>query len=460
MKKYIKRILWVIVVLLLIPVAYMAIYFPPVMSGMTAKMACSCVYVMGRSVESVREKELQVFSGMSSAGIEIGSDSSVTAQILWSKSKAVYRKGFGCTLLAERSESEIRNQKILLPKIPALNQDTIAWPQGNLLSTDRLNVDYSKINSILDSAFVNDLDKPLNTLGIVVVYGGQIIGEQYAEGFSSKSKLMGWSMAKSITSTLIGLLVREGKLNVLDPAPIDEWQGDDRKNIRIENLLQATSGLSWEEGYFDPRSHFHNMFTYSDDKAGYALSQKLESPIGSVFQYSSGTTNILSKIVRQKVGDSAYYQFPYEKLFYKIGMNSMVFEPDASGTFVGSSYAYATARDWARFGLLYLNDGMWGSERILPEGWVEFTATPSQVVPLGEYGAQWHLNVGDPSNPENRTYRSLPTDTFWADGFEEQYVMVIPSKNLVVVRLGVSHHGSPFEKMVADIIKCLEEEVQ
>src|SRR5688572_7767165 len=238
MKKYIKRIVWVIVGLLLIPIGYMAIYFPPVMAGMAAKMTCSCVFVMERSVESVREKELQVFPGMSRAGIEVG-DSSVTAQILWSKGKAIYRKGLGCTLLAERSEIEVRNQKPILPIAPALDQDTIAWPQGNLLSQDLLDVDYTRIKSILDSAFIDDPEKPLNTLGIVVVYGGQIIGEQYAEGFSAKSKLMGWSMGKSITSALVGVLVREGKLSALDHAPVSGWEHDDRKNIRIENLLQA-----------------------------------------------------------------------------------------------------------------------------------------------------------------------------------------------------------------------------
>ncbi len=455
MKKYVKRILWVLAGLLFIPITYLAIYFPPAMSGMTAKMTCSCVYVMGRSVESVREKELQVFPGLSMAGIQIGSDSSITARILWSNGKAIYRKGLGCTLLAERSEEEVRNQKLVLPNAPAVDQDTIAWPQGNLLQTDSPHVNDSVINNILDSAFINDPEKPLNTLGIVVVYNGQIIGEQYAEGFSSKSKLMGWSMGKSITSALVGVLVREGKLNVIEFAPVPEWQNDDRKNIRIENLLQATSGLNWEEGYFNPRAQFHSMFTYSDDKGRYAASQKLKNPPGTVFQYSSGTTNILSKIVRQTVGDTAYYKLLYEKLFHKIGMMSALIEPDASGTFVGSSYAYATARDWARFGLLYLNDGYWIDGRILPEGWVEYSTTPSSAAPRGEYGAQWWLNAGEKNNVANRIYPNLPVDAFWAAGFEEQYVMVIPSKNLVIVRLGISHNGFPFEKMVASIIRAL-----
>ena len=459
MKKYLRLILLIILILLLIPIGYLAIYFPPVMAGMTAKVTCSCVFVMNRSVESVRAKELQVFPGLSRAGIEVGSDSSVTAQILWSKSKAIYREGLGCTLLAERSEEDIRGQKFILAKKSTLDQDTIAWPQGDKLNIDStFSIDLSRINSILDSAFIDDPEKPLNTLAVVVVHNGLIIGERYAVGFTSKSRMMGWSMGKSITSALIGILVRDEKIHVLDGAPIAEWQNDDRKNIRVENLLQATSGLSWEEGYFNPRGQFHEMLMNSDDKGGYAASQKLKNPPGTVFQYSSGTTNILSKIIREKVGDTSYHQFPYERLFYKIGMNSMMMEPDASGTFVGSSYVFATARDWARFGLLYLNDGYWLGERILPEGWAEYTSTPSAVAPLGEYGAQWWLNAGEKDNPSNSVYPNLPPDAYWADGFEEQYVMVIPSKNLVVVRLGISHHGSPFEKMVGSIIKCLPEE--
>jgi CubicO group peptidase (beta-lactamase class C family) len=461
MKKLLKRSLLVIALLLILAIAYVSVFFTPVMMGMAAKTVCSCVYISGRSVESVRERELQVFPGLSSSKIELQPDSSIVASMLWSSAKAIYRKGLGCTLLAERSEEEVRNQKFLLPTPPSTSQDTIAWPNGNLI-TDSLisDVNYERIQQILDSAFINDVSKPLNTYGIVVLYGDQIIGEQYAEGFNERSKLMGWSMGKSITSALIGILVRDGKLSLVDQAPVDEWKNDDRASIKLYHLLQANTGLEWSESYFNPHSTFHQMFMFRDDKGGYALGQKLKHVPGEVFQYSSGTTNILSKIIRQKTGDSSYYKFPYERLFYKIGMRSVVLEPDAAGTFVGSSYPFATARDWARFGLLYLNDGYWYGDRILPEGYVAFTTTPSTAALRGEYGAQWWLNAGEANNPSNRIYPNLPPDAFWADGFEEQYVMVIPSKNLVVVRLGASHHGSPFEKMVADIIQCLPEENQ
>ncbi len=458
MKKFVKITLITLLVVLLSVVLFVAITFPPVMAGMAAKTVCSCVYVAGRTVESVREKELTVFPGLNKAGLETNnSDSSVVAAVLFATSKAIYRKGVGCTLLAERSEEEVRAQKINLPVRSSVNQDSVRWPDGNLLP-DSVNtsVDYSRIEKAIAQAFEEtDVEKPKNTLGIVVVYNGQLVGEQYAKGFDQHSKLMGWSMTKSITNALIGILVKEGKLKVEEAAPVAEWQEDERKKITLHNLLQASSGLDWSETYFNPFEDFHQMFIKSDDKGGYAANRPLKYEPGTHFQYSSGTSNILSRMIRQQTGDSLYYTFAFENLFYKIGMNNTVIEPDASGTYVGSSYGFATARDWARFGLLYLNDGVWNGERILPEGWVTYSTTPATTAPMGEYGAQWWLNAGAKENASNRKYPELPTDTYWADGFEEQYVMVIPSKHLVVVRLGVSHHGFDMEGMMKEIIASL-----
>ena len=458
MKKIIKLFLILIASIILVVITYVAVTFPPVMAGMVSKTICSCVYVTGRTVESVKEKELQVFPGLSSAGIEMNTnDSTVVAQILWTKSKSIYRKGLGCTLLSERSEEVVRNQQFSVASAPTTNQDSLLWPFGNIKSDSLIpNVDYNAITKAIADAFV-DLDpkKPINTHGVVVLYDGEIVGEKYAEGFDLHSKLMGWSMTKSITNALIGILVKDGKLKIEDPAPVSEWKADDRKQITLNNILQGSSGLKWSESYFVPTSDFHNMFIKSDDKGEYAANRKLKYPPNTVFKYSSGNTNILSRMIRQTVGDETYHTFPYERLFHKIGMYNTLLEPDASGTFVGSSYCYATARDWARFGLLYMNDGVWKTERILPEGWVKYTTTAATTTDIGEYGAQWWLNVGMKNNPIVRKYPELPTDSYWADGFEEQYVMVIPSKKLVIVRLGVSHHGFDFTKMANGIIDAL-----
>jgi CubicO group peptidase (beta-lactamase class C family) len=180
------------------------------------------------------------------------------------------------------------------------------------------------------------------------------------------------------------------------------------------------------------------MLFKKKDMGIYAADVGVAHKPGEFFYYSSGTTNIISRVVRNTLGDEQYYRFPYEELFYKIGMFNTTIEADAGGTFVGSSYSFGPARDWARFGLLYLNDGVWNGERILPEGWVKYTTTPAKGADKGQYGAQFWLNAGAKDNPNNRYYPDAPTDLFWADGFEGQNVFVIPSKKLVIVKLGLS----------------------
>lgn len=445
MKKFIRITFFVLVLLILVVIVTIVITFPPVMAGMAAKTMCSCVYVTGRTPESVRQKELQVFPGLPDSNIELNSaDSSVTAKIFWKTSKAIYRKGVGCTLLAEHSEEEVRSQKIATPSAPTLNQDSLPWPSGNIVNPKTIEgVNYDLVSKAIENAF-NDKDAsdPVFTHAVVVLYDGEIIGEKYADGFGHNSRLMGWSMTKSITNALVGILVKEGKLKVEDPAPVAEWKNDERKAITLNNLLQASSGLKWSESYFTPWANFHQMFIMSDDKAAYAANLGLKHTPGTFFQYSSGTTNIISRIVRQTVGDDEYYKFPYEKLFYKIGMNNAIIEADASGTFVGSSYCYASARDWARFGLLYLNDGVWNGERILPEGWVSYSTTPAPAATMQQYGAQIWLNKGDPNDPSKVEYPGVPNEAIVFDGFEKNFVVIVPSKKLVVVRLGVTHNAN------------------
>jgi len=190
------------------------------------------------------------------------------------------------------------------------------------------------------------------------------------------------------------------------------------------------------------------------DMGGYTASRPLKAKAGSVFYYSSGNSNILSRIIRQTLGDSSYYSFPYQQLFYKLGMYSAVLEPDPSGTFVGSSYMYATARDWARFGLLYLNDGVYNNERILPEGWVAKSTRPASADRQG-YGYQIWLNTG--GDTLIKKYAAAPADMFYADGFESQLIFVIPSKKMVVVRLGLTQHNNfNANKFLQDVLSAIK----
>ena len=439
-KKILKRTFAIIVLLALSYGVYYAWRAFPIISGYGAKNICSCVMLAGRDPKDVIKNELGGFP-LRLGSFEIDyNDSSATGSVFGLASrKAIYRKGLGCSLVVEMTEEEFRNLKTNLPSKPVVNQDTMAWPIGNLTDDSaKVNIDRASIEQVLDSAFFEPGPNKLRrTRAVVVVYDGQIIAERYADGFTQDSKLIGWSMTKSITNSLVGILVKQGKLKIEDPAAVKAWQSDDRKNITLNDLMHASSGLNWEENYGGP-SGATNMLFKKKDMGLFAADVESKYKPGETFYYSSGTTNIISRIVRETVGDENYYRFPYEALFYKIGMLNTTIEPDAGGTFVGSSYSFGPARDWARFGLLYLNDGVWNGERILPEGWVKYTTTPAKGADRGQYGAQFWLNAGAPGNPGNRYYPGVPTDLYWADGFEGQNVFIIPSKKLVIVKLSLS----------------------
>jgi CubicO group peptidase (beta-lactamase class C family) len=441
MKRILIRLLIIVFAALFFYGAYYINNALPIISGYGAKNLCSCTMLAGRPAEDVIANELG--SGLLALGTFSVSyeDSSATATVFGlAKRKAIFRKGLGCTLVNEITEAELRAQPWKIAGTPHVNQDTIPWPTGNKMP-EEINLygyDIDRLNKTINDAFLEPSpEKTVRTRAVVVIHDGNLIAEKYADGFSKDSRLIGWSMTKSLTNAMMGVLVRDGKLSMTDKAMVDAWQKDNRNTITLQNLMQASSGLDWQEVYSGP-SDATSMLFKKRDAGLFATQVKLKHTPGDVFYYSSGSTNILSHIIRKTVGDESYHRFPYERIFHKTGMYSMVIEPDPGGTFVGSSFSYATARDWARFGLLYLNDGYWMGERILPEGWVEFTAMPAKGAKRGEYGAQFWLNAGEPGNPSNRTYPDVPEDLFYCSGFESQYVWIIPSRNLVVVKLSLT----------------------
>ena len=427
----------------------------PIITGYGAKNLCSCMFVGGRTEKNVKEEEL------ADSPLNLGSftvdekDSSVTGTVAGlAKRKAVYRKGLGCTLVNDISEEEIKAQHFTTTTSP-VNPDTMAWPMGNMIKDPiPANVHRDLLHNAVQHVFdETDPKKKIGTHAVVVLYDGKLVAEQYAPGYDLHSKLLGWSMSKSITGTLIAILVKEGKLKVDAPAPVPEWAEptDPRHAITLQNLLQQTSGLDYVENY-SKACTATNMLFKRGDMGAYVASLPLKDKPGTLFYYSSGNSNVLSRIIRQTVGDASYHRFPAESLFYKIGMYSTILEPDASGTFIGSSYTYATARDWARFGLLYYNDGVWNGERILPEGWVTKTRTPvvSKDGPQ-KYGEQFWL---DELDDKQQLRAGIPADVFYADGFNDQEVYIIPSKKLVIVRLGLHH--CDVEGLLLGVIKAVE----
>lgn len=406
-----------------------------------AKTVCSCVFVSGRPLESVKSEDLYA---VPMAEVQVDeTKQEVTATVYHlAEAKAIYRKGLGCTLVNEISEEEIRQQANLqvIDTLPI---------QDFTLDSIPPNVDVNILQQAIDNAFEEkEKSRIIRTRAVVVLYKGHLIAEKYAPTISPQTPLLGWSMTKSVTNAMVGLLVKAGKINIYQPAPIDEWKNDERKVITTDQLLRMSSGLSFEENYAKPSDATRMLFRKKG--AGvYALSSKLANEPDQVWYYSSGTSNILQEIIRRQFPDHIdYLTFPYLSLFQKIGMKSAVMEVDASETFIGSSFMYATARDWAKFGQLFLQDGVWQGERILPEGWVKYSATPTPKS-NGRYAAQFWLEARD---------KDFPKDAFMALGFEGQSVTIIPSKELVIVRLGCTPNENDFDRnqFVKDIVKAIK----
>jgi CubicO group peptidase (beta-lactamase class C family) len=283
------------------------------------------------------------------------------------------------------------------------------------------------------SALMSSTTRTGLTTALVAVHRGRVVCERYGEGHDETSTFISWSMAKSMVGALCGVAIEEGLLSLDAPAPVAAWANDDRRNITLRHLLQMRSGLSWIEDYVDGEtSHVIDMLFGSgtDDVANYAIGRPSQFRSGDQWTYSSGTTNILCRILGDALGDSSgshsrIESFMRDRLFDAIGMSSAVPKFDTYGTFVGSSYVYATARDFARFGEVFLNNGEWAAHQVVPRHWVEFSR--ESVAHDGDngfdYGAHWWMWPAE-------------KNSLVALGYEGQYIWVVPQRELVLVRLG------------------------
>ncbi|HSI78858.1 MAG TPA: serine hydrolase [Lunatimonas sp.] len=430
----------------------------PLISAYGAKIMCSCVFVAERTEYSINGQELGAFPiSLGTFDVDIAGNK-VTGSVFGTAQRiAIFRPGQGCTLLAGLDESTVRNQPYFVPNTPDWSQDTVSWPSGN--KTDEANrsqIRYQRIQGLIDDEFKDSIKKSNLTHMILIVHNGELVAEGYGNDHEIDTKHTSWSMGKSVIASLIGLQVDKGFLNLDQTEIYPDWT-DERSKISLTHMLQATNGLDWVENYGGV-SDATNMLFLKPDAAEVAASKPLKHDPGSFFYYSSGTTNILSKFLRTQLGEERYQQMPYDDFFYRIGMHNTIMEKDASGTFVGSSFIFAPGRDWARFGLLMLDKGKWEGKQILSEEWVNFVTTPSPATPKGEYGAQWWLNAGSPDDPGNKLLPNLPNDAFYAGGFEGQWVLVIPSEELVIVRLGYTPGGEfKINDFASSVIEILHE---
>ena len=320
----------------------------------------------------------------------------------------------------------------LPPQPDGVPWPTEAWPTGP--APDAL-------VEVVDELLADE-ERYGTTYAVAVVQGGRLLLERYGgalphfdrppEPVEPTTPLLSWSMAKSVLHATVGVLVGEGRLDPDAPAGVSGWD-DERSTITLDQLLQMRDGLAWAEDYVDAgvSDVIEMLFGAGQaDVAAYAEARPLAHPPGTVFNYSSGTSNIVAAIVGRKVGsDEAVRRFVLDRVLHPIGMRTADPRIDDAGTFIGSSYVYATAQDWARFGTLYLRDGVWDGTRLLPEGWVDHGRLVRSVDPTdGDlYGAHWWID-------------HLDTDrgTFRASGYEGQMVAICPPLDAIVVRLGRS----------------------
>ena len=367
-------------------------------------------------------------------------EAQVTGSLLGvlAKQDAHYTEGYGCTLGDEA------------PDLPAAG----AIRPGSLLQDGAADPD---LDAALDRAFGEDLSAArrddLGTRAVVVVHRGRVVAERYADGFDADTRQLGWSMTKSVTNLLVGRLVAEGLVGVDDDGLRDEWD-DDRADITVDQLMRMTSGLEWDETY-DLGTPITRMLYLEPDMGAYVASQPLAHEPGAYLQYSSGSTTLLCDVLLDRTGSGA--ELPREQLFEPLGLTSAVLEPDAAGTPVCSSYLWATPRDWAAIGQFALDEGVVDGTALLPEGWMDEATTPTEAEESEEdqpYGAGWWLN----ELPDGTAYDDrLPLDTYEALGHDGQSLAVVPSEDLVVLRMGFTPTDvdDRFEDLVADVVSRL-----
>lgn len=408
-------------------------------AGFAAKVVCSLHFLAGEDpTELMRGYVDGELGGMGFLfDIEVEA-TAVTARAPFGiLARAVYRPGHGCTLLAGLDENDIVDVTSHRPRSGRAKTRDFGDAPGRATPA---------VAAAIDAAFREPENSQPGrvraTKAVVVLHRGRLVAERYAEGYGRNTPMLSWSMAKSVLAAVVGVLVADGKLRIDVPAAVPEWsQPDDpRRAITLDMLLRQSSGLEFDETYGAISDVSRMLFT-RPDTAAFAAAKPLAHAPDSHWSYSSGTSNIIARLLAERFGRAPdlFATFLRARLFEPCGIDTAVFESDASGTPIGSSFVFMSALDWARFGELYRRDGVCGdAERVLPEGWVAYGTTPTAHAAQGAYGAHWWLNAGDRNDPTDRLWPRLPADAYAALGHSGQYVVVVPSAELVVVRLGLS----------------------
>ncbi len=436
--------------------------------GQQAILMCNGLFTGNRTLEQVFAQELAFLPqpvGTSRGGdyvvdeerkaVAIGAASGTPIM------RAVYREGLGCVILApDQTFEDIDELPILESPPPPGDPATIAWPDGDLVEDTSLapKIDAAMLQAASDWAFDRDTPQQV-TLSLMVVHGGKIIHERYAPGVDTTTKTRTWSTAKSIGVTLIGMLVDEGRMVLDEPLPFD-WlprtrsAGEDpRSQITLRHVLNMSSGLDTvDNGGLEYATGSGLAYWAGASSVVGARSRALIREPGTNWDYENYDTLLAVYAMKLAIGDpQEYLQFPRAALLDKIGMRNTLLSVDRFGDFILSSQVYTNARDLARFGLLYLNGGVWNGERLLSREWIDFVRTPAPatVARGGQYGGQWWLV---PDNLDD-----VPKDAYSTAGNRGQYVVVVPSHDLVIVRRGLDWGRQGFNRweLTREVLKAL-----
>src|SRR3984957_5191218 len=451
--KILRRILGAL--LLLVGVLALGLWLKPpallrVGANYSAKIVCSNVFLAGRDPDEVLRVDVQA------PGIELLRLMHVSVDRERRVVRAglrVARPGPGCAAVPDGDlKFALRAGPLVSPSpavpSPAAPEPDEPWPMGNTVAT----------NPALDRLLADDTLAGPGARAIVVAYRRRIVAERYGAGFSFDTPLLGWSMTKSVLAGVVGALVKDGRLTLDQSAGWPPSGNGGRERIRIADLLDMSSGLRWNEGY-GTVSDVTRMLYLESDMAHFAREQPLVHPAGEFWSYSSGTANILSRIAQDAAGPLGA-DVAAEKLFKPLGMTTATIETDEYGTLVGSSYMYATARDWARYAQFLLQEGVWRGQEILPRGYVAMMASPV-ASSGGQYGHGlvwlWGSDALAPGKNPDAAF-GIPADTFWMSGHDGQTIAIIPSREMVIVRLGLTpsrdHYSpQPLVKALLDAVR-------
>jgi CubicO group peptidase (beta-lactamase class C family) len=421
-------------------------------SGYSAKIVCSNVFIAGRDANDVLAVDVQAPGHPLLRLMKVSVDKNrgtVSAGLLGllGKSVAVARDGLGCASVPDGDVGKARRTAIHAE--PAATSQDALWPEGEKVDASQ----NPEIAKTLD-------DQALTGIGmraVVVVKNGRVVAERYGDGFSEKTPLLGWSMTKTVNAAIVGTLVKDGKMAVTNQGLFGPWKADGRAAISLADMMAMSSGLEFNEDYGDV-ADVTRMLYLEPDMAGFAEAKPLTSEVGKLFSYSSGTAVMLSRLWQDAIGDKAKaLTWPRTALFDPLGMHSAVLETDETGTFVGSSYLYATAHDWARFGQFLLQGGEWNGNQILPAGFVDWMREPALASKVYGKGQLWIEGPGDEESPGAGVAAGLPRDAYWMEGHDGQTVTIIPSEQLVVVRLGLTPAKLAYrpQTMVGALVKAL-----